>query len=173
MRGDQRHFTATLPWKGSLRRREVRLPSRLRDIHATADGNKIAAHACCPPQNPSLGRVLLWNYFRVSSSKRAGKHSQIGPRSAQNLAQICLCRFQLTAASFRAGGSFKTCVNGLRKLCLVRGHFYFGTIQDACAIRHFGYKELKETRHIVTQLATIMFTCLTFVNVYKETIYSN
>ena len=32
---------------------------------------------------------------------------------------------------------------------------------------------LKETRHIVTQLAAIMFTLLTFVNIYKDTIYGN
>ena len=36
---------------------------RLRDIHVTANGIRITAHACCHPQNPSWGRVLLWNYF--------------------------------------------------------------------------------------------------------------
>ena len=88
--------------------------------------------------------MLLRNYFRVSSSKRASEHPHIGPRSAQNHAQICLRRFQLTASSFTAGGSFQTSVNGLRELCLLRGHFYFGTIQGARAIRNFGYKELKK-----------------------------
>ena len=116
---------------------------RLRDIHATADGNRITAHACCHLQNPPWGRVLLRNYSGLCSSKRAGKHPQIGPRSAQNLAQVCLRRLQLTASSFTSGGSFQTSVDGLNNFWLVHGHFYFDSILGARTIRNFGYKELR------------------------------
>ena len=43
-------------------------------------------------------------------------------------------------------------VNGIRELCFVRGHFYFGTIQGARAIRNFGYKELRLSTMIQMQV---------------------
>ena len=93
--------------KEAFRRHKVWLPSRLRDIHVTADGNKITAHACCHTHNPLWGRVLLRNYFRLSSSKCIGEHPQISPRSAQNLAQTVFAdsnwqRRHLEEASKRA-----------------------------------------------------------------------
>ena len=82
---DLRHFT-THPRKGNLRMSEVQVPAHSKDVHTTADGNRITTHASCHPQNPLW---VLWgclNHFRPSSSKCADKYPQIGRRSAQNLA---------------------------------------------------------------------------------------
>ena len=94
-------------------------------VQTTVDGNKSTSPAWFYPQKPSWVCWVLGNHIRPSSFKCASLDTQMGLRSGP---QSCIRTYFLTDTNFHSRHfGVEEASKRTKQLCLVGGHFYFGT----------------------------------------------